>query len=239
MKIKLEKIHLIIGYSMDYQEVKFIKSTIKATIEGLERISEEQKLTISENDKNFYIFLIKHIIFFEHILNSYPGTFSLKVLTTDIYYLIVNDMKQNNRYSRLHERSIIENYIRLIIKNGDIYVNNIDATAFKELNTNCTQYGISEDEANTIHNAYKESCSYIHGGKILEGDLPKIFSEVFSDKISDKKNKNIHNNRIIKYITYLDTAFIVCNKEVVSNSFHRRKSVLDALLAKKRSDLLF
>lgn len=238
MKIRSEKILLIIGCNMDYQEVKFIKSTIKETIKGLERISQEKKLTISENDKNLYIFLIKHIIFFEHILNSYPETFSLRVLTTDIYYLIVNDMKQNDRYSRLHERSIIENYIRLIIK-SDIYVNNIDITAFNELKDNCIRYGISEDEVNAIYSAYKESCSYIHGGKILEGNLPKIFSEVFSDKISNKKNKNIQNNRIIKYITYLDSAFIISNKEVVSNSFHRRKSVLDALLTKNRSSLLF
>ncbi len=223
---------------MKYHEVNHLKDTIKSTKEGLERISKEQDLNITENDQNFYVFLIKHVIFFEYILSSYPDTFILKVLISDFSYLIVNDMKQNDRYLKLHERSIIENYLRLILKNAD-YIRNIDSNAFNEFKNTCNDYGLDEDKVNTIHNAYKLSCSYIHGSKKLEEDLPKFFADVFTNVTSNKANKNSQNNRIIKYISYLDLAFITSNKEVVSNSFHRRKSMLDVLITKDKAEILF
>ena len=147
-------------------------------------------------------------------------------------------MKQNDRYLKLHERSIIENYLRLILKNAD-YIRNIDSNAFNEFKNTCNDYGLDEDKVNTIHSAYKLSCSYIHGSKKLEEDLPKFFADVFTNVTSDKANKNSQNNRIIKYISYLDLAFITSNKEVVSNSFHRRKSMLDVLITKDKAEILF
>lgn len=238
MKTTSEKILLIVGYNMDYHEVKQLKLIINATVQGLYRISKEQNISISENDKNFYIFLIKHVIFFDYILNSYPETFILKVLISDFSYLIMNDMKQNDRYIKLHERSIIENYLRLILKNPD-YIRNIDTNAFNELKDSCNTYNLNDKQVGAVHSAYKLSCSYIHGGKILEENLPKFFSEVFTNIHKTKKNKNIQNNRIIQYISYLDLAFITSNKEVVSNSFHRRKSMLDVLISKDKARILF
>ncbi|WP_218924519.1 hypothetical protein, partial [Bacillus cereus] len=72
----------------------------------------------------------------------------------------MNDIKLETRYYYLNQRSIIENYMRLILK-SEQYVTHITKQSFLDLKQQ-NQSNLSEREYTKIVNEYKIACSYIH-----------------------------------------------------------------------------
>ncbi|MGR9527403.1 hypothetical protein ACSS31_27350 (plasmid) [Priestia megaterium] len=148
---------------MNYVEVKICKEEINNLIKYIEDYAIKSKgSTIDNKTKDFYRVISKQIIFFKKVLNAYPKTYFIKVIISDFLSLILNDIKLETRYYYLNQRSIIENYMRLILKD-DQYVTHITRQSFLDLKQK-NQSNLSEKEYTKIMNEYKIACSYIHGG---------------------------------------------------------------------------
>ncbi|MGY0213419.1 hypothetical protein [Bacillus cereus] len=218
---------------MNYVEVKICKEEINNLIKYIEDYAIKSKgSTIDSRTKEFYRVISKQIIFFKYILNAYSKTYFIKVIISDFLSLILNDIKLETRYYYLNQRSIIENYMRLILKNEQ-YVTHVTKQSFLDLKQQ-NQSNLSEKEYTKIVNEYKIACSYIHGGDFLRGHLVSNFEECLESKtkLSERQRKN-QISQFIDLISVLNKLFLIHNTEEIDSSFHRSKVTLEYLMGKR------
>jgi len=206
----------------------------KEEINGFITYIEQQFSPLDNQTAEYYRVIAKQALFFKHILNAYPQTYFVKVLISDFFNFILDDINEATRYLYLNERSIIENYIRLILKK-DEYITHITSQSFKDLKEQ-NKLILKEDEYSKIMNEYKISCSYIHGGYKLANHLVDNFEECISGiNVITQRSKVSRMRQTLDLFKILNKLFIINNLEVVDNSFHRNKYALRYLLGKQYS----
>lgn len=223
-------------HDMTYVEIKNIKSDIAAFIENLKSYAEKENFDIIQNDLDFFKFISKHIVFFKNLHWNGQSCYSIEVIISDLYNYIVAILQTNNRYIFLNERSIIENYMRLILdQNPDD--THITSVSFENLKNNYNSI-LTSDNYSLIKSEYRTCCGYIHGSKILENDLSFYFNEciVKKTKLPDRSN---YFNRIMQLIQIFDKLLIHKYPQHISSSFHRRKSTLSYLIGPSSVELIF
>ncbi|MHA6168228.1 hypothetical protein [Bacillus mojavensis] len=204
----------------------------KKEINGLITNIDGQFPSLDNQAKEYYRVIAKQILFFKYILNAYPHTYAAKVIISDFFNFILDDINESTRYLYLNERSIIENYIRLILKD-DAYTTHITSQSFIDLKEQNMSI-LNEAEYGKIMNEYKISCSFIHGGYKLTDHLVDNFEDCLNgiSRISQRTKRN-RINQTLDLFKILNKLFILNNKEVVDNSFHRNKPALKYLLGKQ------
>lgn len=213
---------------MRYIEVNSVKEEINWLISSIEEFNTQHEFKeLSSKDIDLYRFLAKQIVFFKKMLVAYPKTYFIKVLISDFYSLTVNDLKNESRYFYLNQRSIIENYIRMIEVNEE-NASHITKKSFEDLKLNNE---ISDSEFGKIMNEYKISCSYIHGGIELENHLVTNFIEstIYVSSISKRKRES-QLAQFIDLINILNDLFLINNFDEVDSAFHRSKILLKYLM---------
>ncbi|WP_028592437.1 hypothetical protein [Paenibacillus massiliensis] len=218
---------------MKYVGIEICKEEINTLIQYLENYSiKHNKGTFDQITKEFYRLVSKQIIFFKFMLEAYPKTYAIKVIISDFLSLILNDLKSETRYYYLNQRSVIENYLRMILKN-EMKITHITKQSFLDLKQqNATE--LSKIEYNKILNEYKIACSFIHGGDYLKVHLVSNFEECLESKtkISERQRKS-QISQFIDMVNILNKLFLVNNTEEIDNSFHRNKVTLEYLMGKR------
>ena len=110
---------------MDFEDLEIIKRDIKKFVEQLE-LNSRDKITLMDDEKNFFKFLAKHILFFKELYRFDKSKYFLEVLISDIFSYIISIINGEKRYIFLNERSIIENYIRYLMNENHIKENTFD-----------------------------------------------------------------------------------------------------------------
>lgn len=219
-----EETHIILEeYKKDILELMMI----------LENISKEKKNIFEESDKNFFIFILKHILFFKELYNYDKTNYFFRIIISDFYYYIMALINNELRYVYLNERSIIENYTRCILK-VSLESDHITNKLFDKLKI---EYNISNSDFSILKQEYLHSCEYIHGGKRLETSLISYFNEYLLKKNKIKKQSKYYS-RVIKIIKIFDKILIKSNPEFVNGVFHRRKTLLKYLIGKDKVEIL-
>lgn len=216
---------------MTYNEVDNRKNEIKSFVNEI-----KNKNAINNADEEFFIYISKHIIFFKFLYFGCQRKIYFKIIISDLYYFIISILENKTRYMYLNERSIIENYTRLLI-NKSVESDHITENSFKELKENFKNI-ITDTDYSLIKSEYSISCSYIHGGNALEENLSFYYDECLK---KDVKMKDIskYYTRIEKIINCFDLILIQEYSEFVSGCFHRKKTLLKYLLGEKKIELLF
>ncbi|MGG4501290.1 hypothetical protein [Paenibacillus polymyxa] len=224
---------------MKYVGVEICKEEINGLIHYLEDYSiGHNNVTFDQKTKEFYRFISKQIIFFKFILKAYPKTYSIKVIISDFLSLILNDLKSETRYYYLNQRSVIENYMRMILKDE---INNTHITKQSFLNLKRqNETELSQKEYNKIINEYKIACSFIHGGDFLKVHLVSNFEECLESKtkLSERQRKN-QISQFMEMVNILNKLFLIHNTEEVDSSFHRNKVTLEYLMGKRYIEKFF
>uniref|UniRef100_UPI0006CF3343 hypothetical protein n=1 Tax=Clostridium sp. NkU-1 TaxID=1095009 RepID=UPI0006CF3343 len=135
----------------------------------------------------------------------------------------------------VNERSIIENYLRLIT-NKTVEQDHVTEKIFQEIKSKA--FNFSGFDLSLIRNEYVTACGYIHGSKVLDNDLSYTFNACIKSE-REFKDKNKYYIRMQKVLKMLDHMLISNYKEDVSGAFHRRKTLLEYLLGKNSVDILF
>ncbi|MGE1235604.1 hypothetical protein [Bacillus altitudinis] len=215
---------------MNLVGVNICKNEINNLIEDIERNFPD----VDVQAKEYYRVIAKQILFFKHIFNTYPHTYPAKVIISDFFNFLLDDINESTRYLYLNERSIIENYIRLILKD-DAHTTHITFQAFDDLKNRNTLI-LSDAEYGKIKNEYRIACSYIHGGHKLTNHLVDNFEDCLNGiSTISQRSKRSRINQTLDLFKILNKLFIHNNREVVDNSFHRNKEALKYLLGKQYS----
>lgn len=215
-------------------QINEIKNKIKDFIIELDKFSMcSCNSSLSQKEKDFFAFLSKQIIFLKNIY-EFENKYSIKVLISDYYNYIISIVKGEHRYMYVNERSIIENYTRLVTSIS-VDVNYITSDVFDKLRKHPD---ISSKEYSLIKSEYCNSCGYIHGSKLLNNDLAYVFKECI---IGYGKVRNINNyfDNIIKIIKTYNRILILSYSELIDNCFFRKKSVLKYLIGNNNVEILF
>lgn len=222
---------------MIYAEIKHIKSDISSFIIRLQEYAGEHDAIMEETDRQFFSVIAKHIVFWKYVV--FPNNLGrfYRVLISDGYNYIISIIKNEIRYVYVNERSIIENYIRLII-NKTLEEDHVTDKIFSEIKQHKYLFEFTEDEFSLIKSEYSVSCSYIHGGSYLDENLIYGFDECIKNE-KTLKNKNKYYARICRMLKILDKMLISTYTDEISGSFFRKKSVLEYLMGKDCLELLF
>lgn len=216
--------------NMNLVGLKICKSEIKNLIEDIERVFPQ----LDNQSKEYYRVIAKQILFFKFIFNTYSETYAAKVIISDFFNFMLDDIKDSTRYLYLNERSIIENYIRLILKD-ESYNTHITNQSFIDLKRE-NESILSDAEYGKIKNEYKISCSYIHGGYNLSNHLVDNFEDCLNGiSTISQRSKRSRINQTLDLFKILNKLFIHNNKEVIETSFHRNKEALKYLLGSQYS----
>lgn len=209
-------------------QIDAIKRSINDFIVRLSDFAlEEVSRKLTSTEQEFFRFISKQIIFLKQLLENYDK-YEIKVLISDFYNLIISIIKNEDRCIYLHERSIIENYTRLIV-NDSIRNNYIMSNSFGKLREiKKASRIISDDEYSLIKSEYRVSCGYVHGSELLNDNLVYVFNELVSNDMP-LKNRNNYFQRMIKLVKIYNRLLYFTHNNDVDNSFHRRKSVLTFL----------
>lgn len=100
--------------TISIQALNDIKKDIEEFMQTIKKRSN--LINYHQIDNDFFCFLSKHIIFFKYLYNNNNDNYFYKVIISDLYYLILSIIENNERYLYLNERSIIENYTRAIMQ---------------------------------------------------------------------------------------------------------------------------
>lgn len=221
---------------MTYNEVDFIKSDIKMFVDHLIEFGEQHSVLFSQADISFFSLISKHIIFFKYMYQPNQLGRFYKVLISDGYYFIISIIKRETRYIYVNERSIIENYLRIMI-NKTIEEDHITENIFRLVKE---QYSaiLTDKDFSLLKTEYITSCEYIHGGNIMDESLSWVFDECVQNN-RNFKDINKYYIRIQRILKIFDSMIMHIYKEEVNGAFHRRKSVLEYLLGKECVDILF
>ncbi len=226
----------MINDDMTYNEISLLKSDISSFIEYLSNYSHQENFSISQNDKDFFSFLCKRICFFKIINQMSQPIYSAKVLISDFYNLIITIIKNQKRYIYLNERSIIENYMRLILSTS-LENDHITLNLFNKLQSNHTDI-FTKDTFSLLKSEYRMSCSFVHGGAELEETLIAYFNKYVEDNSSLAERQKYYD-RLKKVVQNYDLAFLHEHTSLIDSAFHRKKTVLEYLLGKKYVETLF
>lgn len=221
---------------MTYNEIDSCKSEIKAFLTNIHNM-REYDLTIETYDDEFFTVISKHIMFFKYLYLGNNHVFYFRILISDFYYFIISILKMEVRYMYLNERSVIENYTRLIT---NISVNNDHVTenSFKILKTKSDSRNFDVNNYALLKNEYATSCGYVHGSDIIEKNLSFVFNECINNHCSIEERTKYYE-RIKKLLRYLDNLLIYEYSEFISGCFHRKKALLEYLLGSKCLETLF
>ena len=205
---------------MDCQDLEIIKNDIEKFIKQLE-LKSKNKVIFTDDEKSFLRFLAKHILFFKELYRFDKSKYFLEVLISDIFSYIVSIINGEKRYIFLNERSIIENYIRYLMKEDRIKENTFDRLKEK--------FNLQDDIFSLLKEEYSTSCKYIHGGEILKSELLFYFLEFM------KKEKEIlrdlkYYKRISKMLNIYDNLILKEDEDFINGVFHRRKTLLKFLI---------
>lgn len=223
-----------------FSEIDRVKIDIKLFDDQIKKIANNNKEILTENDISFYNFLAKRIIFFKYFLfgmNDARKEHLCKVIISDLYNLILSLLDSEYRYAYLNERSLIENYCRLILfdSNGDSYIN---SDLFDKLKQQDYKFNFNQDEYSLLISEYKTCCEFVHGGGIIGNSL-KFIIEEYEDYTWDFKEKNAYYERIKKIFKFLDKLLISNFTEYVDSCFFRKKTLLEFLLKKDILEIIF
>ena len=205
---------------MDCQDLEIIKNDIEKFIKQLE-LKSKNKVIFTDDEKSFLRFLAKHILFFKELYRFDKSKYFLEVLISDIFSYIVSIINGEKRYIFLNERSIIENYIRYLMKEDYIKENTFDRLKEK--------FNLQNDIFSLIKEEYSTSCKYIHGTEILKSELLFYFLEYI------KREKEIFRDfkyykRISKMLNIYDNLILKEDEDFINGVFHRRKTLLKFLI---------
>lgn len=218
-------------------QINEIKVSISRFMDSLSEYSKSNKLNaITQQQKNFFIFISKQILFIKEIYN-YCKDRKLKVLISDYYNYIVSIIKNENRYLHLNERSIIEGYTRWIVS-VNIEQNHVTSELIEQLKDNTYINPLTNDEYSLIKSEYIMSCGFIHGSNVLDHDLSYVFQECVLNN-SQLKNINNYLQKIIKIIKIYNRLIISNQTENIDTIFWSRKSLLEYLIGKDNVEILF
>jgi len=217
-----------------------IKNEIKICIKELENISSKNNNILVEADKNFFSFILKKILLYKKLGKYWSNKkylFSFKVIVSDLFSLIFTVIEKKERYCFLNERSIIENFTRILVS-VSIEEDYITKNVLEKLKKKLTFKEIS-----FINNEYDISCGYIHGSDILSETLISIFS----DNLLVKNNKSFSSNkrkcsfylRIIKLLSIYEKLLINKYPNEIDGIFFKEKDIFEYLTNKNSLELLF
>ena len=222
---------------MTFQKINTIKSNIKEFSEELQREAFLKGFDFTENDKNFFSFIGKHIVFFKYLYCDNRNMHFCRVLISDFYYFILSIINSEMRYMYVNERSIIENCLRMIMQTS-IQEDHITEHLFQEMHKKHFKCSFSEKEYSLIRGEYVTACGYIHGSEILSDNLAFIFDEC-SNKKFKVSNRKKYYGRMEKVLKAFVKLIISENADYVNGCFHREKTIMEYLVGKGMVDLLF
>lgn len=222
---------------MTYSEIKLIKSNISMFIDKLNEISLQSKQDIDEEQRKFFIFISKHIVFFKHLYEGMGNMYFFKVIISDLYYYILSILKNETRYIYLNERSIIENYTRAVVRKT-VEEDHVTENLFEQMKGINFSFDFKEEDYSLIKDEYITSCGYIHGSSILDENLSFFLGECLENNqfIKDTSKYYKRINRVFKVY---DKMLISEYGEAISGCFHRQKTLLGYLLGDECCELLF
>ena len=225
-------------YDLTYSEIQLIKDEISEFIKELKKYSLRGGVNLTENEISYFTFITKRIIFLEYIINNYRDSFSnyYKTIMSDYFNMIVAIIDRKKRYIYFSERSIIENYIRIVLK-LPVERDHVTYKCFSNLKENFENKILTTDNYALIRNEYRVCCEYIHGPK-----NNTVLSEFFMDCLSKEKDNFKYNqyfNRIQEMIKILDKLYFYSYPSLISDIFYRKKSIIDYLFGKEYTDMLF
>lgn len=214
-----------------------IKRSISQFVDLLSEYALSNGLdALSQAEEGFFVFISKQILFLKDLNNCYPD-FKLKVLISDYYNYIVSIIRNENRYLYLNERSIIEGYTRFIV-NVNVEQDHVTSGLIAQLKNNIYINALSNDEYGLIKSEYSTSCGFIHGSRLLNGNLSYYFNECVSN-FPALKNINSYYQKIIKIIKIFNRMIISNRTEQIDTIFWSKKSILEYLIGKENVDILF
>lgn len=224
--------------TISIQELNDIKKDIEEFMQTIKKRSN--LINYHQIDNDFFCFLSKHIIFFKYLYNNNNDNYFYKVIISDLYYLILSIIENNERYLYLNERSIIENYTRAIMQT-EVETNYVTDNLFDKMFISLKNeplINFNKDDFSKIKSAYRISCNYIHGGKFLNNSLAYILTECNNIHISLNERKKIYS-QITSVLKIYDKILIYREASQINGCFHRRKSIFKYLLGEKFLNLLF
>ncbi|MFB8676932.1 hypothetical protein [Enterococcus gallinarum] len=224
---------------LTYNEIKRVKNDLREFDNYLYSLAMKKGVDISENDISFFNFIGKRIIFFKYF-KSGSSEKSLehfcKVIISDLYNLLLSILDEKYRYVYLNERSIIENYCRLIL-NRTIENDHITSSLFESLKEIVFEE-FNQDEYSLLKSEYTTACEFVHGGEVISNSLMFVLEEYESYSWS-KKEKNEYYDRIRRIFKFLEKLLVSQYTDYVDGCFLRRKSLLEFLLNKDILDIIF
>ena len=223
---------------MTYFEINQIKSDIEIFINELDNRSLLLRSNnLNQEEKEFFVFISKHIVFFKYLYNGMGKMYFFKVIISDLYYYILSILKNETRYIYLNERSIIENYTRAVVKKTveEDHVTNNLFLIMKKMNF---AFDFKNEDYSLIKDEYVTSCGYIHGGNILDDNLAFVFNECMSNTKFIKDTSKYYK-RITKIFRIYDKMLISEYGEDISGCFQRRKTLLKYRLGNDCYNLIF
>lgn len=225
---------------MTYDEIKVLRNDIKAFNSILIEYAEKRSRILNENDLSFFTFISKRIVFFKFFSlgdTSSQTNHFCKVMISDLYYLIISLINGELRYMYVNERSIIENYARLLT-HKTVEQDHVTGQLLDSLKEKTYLFDYTEDDFSLMKSEYSVACNFIHGGESLKESLLFIFQE-FNEHVWSKDEVNDYYERIKKMMKTFDKMLISEYKDYISGCFHRRKSLLEYLLGKDSLNLFF
>ena len=220
-----------------YSKLEKIKYDIKEFNDKLESIAVSLGNKLTQEERDFYTFISKHIILFKYLYNGMDNQYFFKVIISDLYYFILSILKGETRYVYVNERSIIENYTRAITRKT-VEEDYVTENLFLTMKSIQFPFDFTENDYALIKNEYKTSCGYIHGGNILNDSLVSVLEECLENTILIK-DINKYHNRIKKLFKIFDKMLICEYGEYISCCFHREKTIFKYLLGEDCLELLF
>lgn len=222
---------------MSFFQVNEMKVSVSQFINLLSNYSTSNNLdAITQQEKNFFEFISKQILFVREVYNNYPH-YRLKVLISDYYNYIVSIIRGENRYIYLNERSIIEGYTRWIVSTT-VEEDHITPALIAQLKSNNYIHPLTDDEYSLIKSEYVTSCGFIHGSQLLNSSLSYVFQECI-EKCSAIKNINCYFQRIMRIIKIFNRLVISNMTEQIDTTFWCKKSILEYLIGKDNVSILF
>ena len=226
---------VIMKQEMTYSELDEIKNNIKDFIFEIENVSKKYNFDFKESDRSFFSFIAKHIIFMKYLHNKKDIYYN--VLISDFYYLILSIIRSEIRYMYVNERSIIENYMRLVMMIS-VEDNHITKAVFEQMKEFMNNQKFADSCFSLIRAEYRDACEYIHGGEVLSNSLAYVFDEC-ERQVGILKNRNKYYERFESVIKTFDRLIVIRKVEYVDECFHRRKTILKYLIGEGQVDLLF
>lgn len=203
------------------------KLSIKEAMKTITTFCEERHIQLDGAKVGFFRNLVRQAVFLSLIINNIKDEKSkntINLLISDLLDLIRYTILGYERPFSLIERSIIENYIRLIQKQ---YLDNNHITlAVIESFHSDYKFAITDTEYSLIRTVYADTSKSIHGA--INSDVLQYIDQHFSEKDSfSKTEKDFQRmNKVIKTLNY---CFAIKFKYEMYNTFFRQVTVLEYL----------